>query len=154
MATKKPPRGPLLPPVWLLLSLGLMLLLHYLLPVAEFGSEGLRYAGLALIVLGVGITIWAAVLFKRAQTGIVPFSPATYLVLGGPYLWTRNPMYVGMALSLLGAAVALASLAPFFVLPLFVLVINYRFVAAEEHMLEEAFGEAYREYKARVRRWL
>lgn len=154
METKKPPRGPLLPPVWLVLCLLVMVLLHLYFPVVEFGAPGARYIGIALVVLGVGITIWAAALFKRAQTGIVPFSPATYLVLGGPYLWTRNPMYVGMALALLGSAVFLASLAPFFILPLFVLVINNRFILAEEHMLEEAFGEAYREYKAKVRRWL
>jgi protein-S-isoprenylcysteine O-methyltransferase Ste14 len=154
MQPKKPPRGPLLPPVWLFLALLAMVLLHLYFPVLEFGAPGARYVGIALVVAGVAIAGWAAWLFKRSQTGIIPFSPATYLVLGGPYLWTRNPMYVGMALALLGAAVFLASLAPFLVLPLFVLVINNRFILAEEHMLDEAFGEAYREYKAKVRRWL
>ena len=130
-----------------------MVLLHLYFPVWEFGAPGARYGGVTLIVIGVAIVLWAGFLFNRAKTGIVPFSPATYLVLGGPYLYTRNPMYVGMALALLGAAVFLASLAPLFVLPLFVLIINNRFILAEEAMLEEAFGEAYREYKARVRRW-
>jgi len=151
---QSPPRGPLIPPVYGLAGLLLMGLLHVFFPVMEFGAPGMRYAGIALIALGIGVVVWAGFLFKRAQTGIVPFSPVTFLVLGGPYLWTRNPMYVGMALGLLGVAVFLASLAPFFVLPLFVLLINNRFILAEEAMLEEAFGEAYREYKARVRRWL
>lgn len=154
MTNPKPPRGPLLPPVYLVAGLLAMVLLHLYFPVWEIGAPGARYAGIALIVIGVAIILWAALLFNRAKTGIVPFSPATFLVLGGPYLYTRNPMYVGMALTLLGAAVFLASLAPFFVLPLFVLIINNRFILAEEAMLEEAFDGAYLDYKAGVRRWL
>ncbi len=154
VASTKPPRGPLLPPVYVVAGLLAMMLLHLYFPVWEFGAPGARYAGITLVVIGVAIILWAALLFNRAKTGIVPFSQVTFLVLGGPYLYTRNPMYIGMALTLLGAAVFLASLAPFFVLPLFVLIINNRFILAEEAMLEEAFGEAYREYRAKVRRWL
>ena len=92
--------------------------------------------------------------FSMSTATHIPFSEAKFLVLGGPYQVTRNPMYVGMALVLLGAAVFLASLAPFIVLPLFVLLINNRFILAEEAMLDEVFGEPYREYKRKVRRWL
>ena len=150
----KPPRGPLVPPLYLVGAMLAMVLLHFYFPVWEFGAPGARYVGIALIVIGVVFGFWAVFLFRRANTGVVPFTAATFLVLRGPYRYTRNPMYVGMALVLLGSAVYLASLAPFLVLPLFILFINNRFILAEEAMLEEAFGEAYREYKARVRRWL
>ena len=150
----KPPRGPLVPPVYLLAGLALMAALHFLLPLHEFGAPGARYVGGGIFVLGIALVLWAAWLFNRAKTGIIPFSEAKFLVLGGPYQVTRNPMYVGMARVLLGAAVFLASLAPFIVLPLFVLLINNRFILAEEAMLDEVFGEPYREYKRKVRRWL
>jgi protein-S-isoprenylcysteine O-methyltransferase Ste14 len=149
-----PPRGPLVPPVYLVGAMGAMVLLHFFFPIWEFGAPGARIVGVAIILIGFAFGFWAVFLFRRARTGVVPFSAATFLVLGGPYRYTRNPMYVGMALVLLGSAVFLASLAPFLVLPLFVLFINNRFILAEEAMLEEAFGEAYREYKAKVRRWL
>src|SRR5262245_21563819 len=150
----RPPRGPLVPPVYLLAGLALMIALHFFLPLWEFGAPGARYVGIVIAALGIAIILWAAVLFNRSKTGIVPFSQATFLVLGGPYRVTRNPMYVGMALVLLGAAVFLASLAPFLILPLFVLFINNRFILAEEAMLEEVFGQPYLDYKRKVRRWV
>ena len=150
----KHPRGPLVPPVYLLAGLAVMIALHFWLPLWEFGAPGARWVGIAIAALGIAVVLWAAWLFNRSKTGVVPFSPTTFLVLGGPYRVTRNPMYVGMALVLLGAAVFLASLAPFIVLPLFVLLINNRFILAEEAMLEEVFGQAYLDYKGKVRRWL
>jgi protein-S-isoprenylcysteine O-methyltransferase Ste14 len=113
-----------------------------------------RYAGIVVIALALGLAAWGALLFRRAGTGIVPFSPATALVTRGPYRFTRNPMYLGMAGTLLGAAILLGSLTPFVVIPAFMAVIAERFIAREEAMLEQAFGSAYLDYKARVRRWL
>jgi protein-S-isoprenylcysteine O-methyltransferase Ste14 len=117
-------------------------------------AEPYRYAGAALVVLSMGLVLWAALLFRRADTGIVPFTPATALVAAGPYRFTRNPMYLGMAGTLLGAAVLFGTLAPLVAIPLFVALIEWRFILAEEAMLVATFGEAYAGYKARVRRWL
>ena len=152
--SESPPRGPLIPPVYGLVALLLMGVLHVFLPVMELAAPGSRYAGIAIMALGLVLALWASHLFNRVKTGIVPFSPATFLVLGGPYRVTRNPMYLGMAVMLLGAAVFLGSLTPFAVVPLFVALIDRRFIRAEEAMLEQAFGAAYLEYKAKVRRWL
>ncbi|MGH8742056.1 MAG: methyltransferase family protein, partial [Burkholderiales bacterium] len=71
-----------------------------------------------------------------------------------PYRFTRNPMYLGMSGALLGAAVYLGSLTPFVVVPAFMALLADRFIAPEEAFLERAFGQAYLDYKARVRRWL
>jgi len=149
-----PPRGPLIPPVYGLAALLLMGVLHVFLPLMEFGAPGARYVGVAVMALGLVLPLWASHLFKRVRTGIVPFTPATFLVLRGPYRFTRNPMYLGMTIMLLGVAVFLDTLAPFAVIPLFVVAIDRRFVRAEEAMLEQVFGSAYLDYKARVRRWL
>jgi protein-S-isoprenylcysteine O-methyltransferase Ste14 len=93
-------------------------------------------------------------LFRRARTGVVPFSEATTLVTGGPYRFTRNPMYLGMAGILVGTAIWLGSVTPWLVLPAFMAIIVERFIAPEEAMLERTFGEHYARYRAAVRRWL
>jgi protein-S-isoprenylcysteine O-methyltransferase Ste14 len=152
--TPEPPRGPLFPPVYFLAALGVMAILHWYLPIFQLIEKPFRYAGALLIVLSMGLVLWAAVLFKRADTGIVPFTPTKALVATGPYRFTRNPMYLGMVGTLLGAAVLFGTLAPLVAIPLFMALIEWRFILAEEAMLIAAFGEAYAEYKARVRRWL
>lgn len=143
-----------LPPVYLVLSLGAMVVLHVGLPIARPIHAPYRYGGAVLIVLALALAAWAALLFKRARTGIVPFSDATALVTSGPYRFTRNPMYLGMAGILVGTAIWLGSLTPWLVLPAFMSIIAERFIALEEAMLEKVFGDAYRRYQAAVRRWL
>jgi protein-S-isoprenylcysteine O-methyltransferase Ste14 len=143
-----------IPPAYLLAALLLMALLHQVLPLARILLAPYRYAGIVIMALALALILWAALLFHRARTGIVPFSPATSLVLGGPYRFTRNPMYLGMAGILLGAAILMGSLSPFAVIPAFMALIAERFIAPEEALLERAFGRDYLGYKAKVRRWL
>jgi protein-S-isoprenylcysteine O-methyltransferase Ste14 len=143
-----------IPPAYLLAALLLMALLHQVLPLARILLAPYRYAGIVIMALALALVLWAALLFHRARTGIVPFSPATSLVLGGPYRFTRNPMYLGMAGILLGAAILMGSLSPFAVIPAFMALIAERFIAPEEALLERAFGRGYLGYKAKVRRWL
>lgn len=137
-----------------MVALLLMALLHSVVPVLPLIAAPYRYAGIALMALAIALIGWAALLFRRAGTGIVPFSPATALVVRGPYRFTRNPMYLGMAGILLGAAILMGSLTPFIVIPAFMALIADRFIAPEEALLERAFGSAYLDYKANVRRWL
>jgi protein-S-isoprenylcysteine O-methyltransferase Ste14 len=80
--------------------------------------------------------------------------PTTSIVDTGPYRFTRNPIYLGMMLGLVGLAIAFDSPWPLVTLVPFALVIRYGVVAREEAYLERTFGEVYRRYRARVRRWL
>ena len=143
-----------LPPVYLVLSIGVMAVFHFGFPIAQPIVEPYRYAGGVLIGLAAALGFWGVALFRRARTGVVPFSEATTLVTAGPYRFTRNPMYVGMAGILLGTAVWLGSITPWLVIPAFVRIITERFIVPEETMLERVFGRPYVEYKAAVRRWL
>ena len=143
-----------LPPVYLVLSMAAMGMLHFGFPIAQPIAEPYRYAGAVLIGLATALGFWAVGLFRRARTGVVPFSEATTLVTRGPYRFTRNPMYLAMAGILVGTAIWLGSLTPWLVLPAFMRIIAERFIAREEAMLEGVFGEPYRQYKAAVRRWL
>jgi protein-S-isoprenylcysteine O-methyltransferase Ste14 len=94
--------------------------------------------------------------FKRARTTINPFKPenSTALVTSGIYRFTRNPMYVGLTLVLLGWAAFLCSVWAFLGPVIFVFYINRFQIAPEELALSAKFGPAYTEYTARVRRWL
>jgi protein-S-isoprenylcysteine O-methyltransferase Ste14 len=144
----------LVPPVYFLVALLLMGFFHRAAPGAQVIEAPYRYAGLVLGALALALILWAALLFRRAGTNIRPYLPSTRLVLGGPYRFTRNPMYLGMAGMLLGAALYAGSLTPFIVIPAFMGLIQERFILAEEAKLEAAFGAEYLAYKARVRRWL
>lgn len=137
-----------------MLAIGAMAVLHFGFPIAQPIKEPYRYGGAVIILLAVALGFWAVGLFRRARTGVVPFSEATTLVRGGPYRFTRNPMYLAMAGVLVGTAIWLGSLTPWLVLPAFIGIIVERFIRPEEAMLERVFGSAYLEYKAAVRRWL
>ena len=153
MNRQKEGKGPL-PPVYLLIGLLLAIGLHYQLPLATIVPSPYNWGGVALIVFGILIIAAPAVAFFRAETTIIPFQESSSLVITGLYRFTRNPMYVGMVLILVGTAVLCGSLSPFLVPVLFVLVINKMIISVEERMLERLFGDEYLEYKKKVRRWI
>ncbi len=143
-----------LPPVYLLAAAAFMLLLQRWLPVLDLIGWPWRWLGLVPIAAGIALTIAGERAFARAGTAVVPFREPSALVTGGPFAFTRNPMYLGMVACLIGWALLLGSLSPFLVIPLFFALIHYRFVLREEPFMTERLGAAYIAYKARVRRWL
>ena len=143
----------LLPPVYLFLGLVVMGLFDYFMPVYEFIPAPWRYGGLLILGTGLGLIIACSVLFKRAGTPIIPFEKSTALLTHGIYRYSRNPIYLGMLIILAGAAVFLGSLTPFLVLPVFFFIIREGYIRHEESFLEQIFGDQYRSYRRRVRRW-
>ncbi|RMF24870.1 MAG: isoprenylcysteine carboxylmethyltransferase family protein, partial [Cyanobacteria bacterium J083] len=105
-------------------------------------------------IIGIVMVLASAFLFKQKNTTIKPLEESTYLVQEGLFKYSRNPIYLGMTISLLGVGLFLGSLTPFFVIPLFVWLIQTLFIEQEEKMLEEKFGDEYRQYKQKVRRWV
>jgi protein-S-isoprenylcysteine O-methyltransferase Ste14 len=107
-------------------------------------------------IAGVLLAGWGIAVFRRARTTINPHKPgdSSALVTSGPYRFTRNPMYTGMLLVLLGWAAFLTSVPALLGLVAFVLYINRFQVGPEERVLQRLFGGQYEEYKGRVRRWL
>jgi len=92
--------------------------------------------------------------FRRAGTTENPFKPSTALVFDGPFRFTRNPMYIGMAVLYVGLAFVLGLMWALVLLPFVLLAIDRLVIAREERYLERKFGQEYVEYKRRVRRWL
>ena len=148
------------PPVIDLAGIGLMWWLARLFPAAQLWPMGAYPFGLGaaigLALAGGFIALAGVVEFRRARTTFNPLAPerASALVTTGVYRITRNPMYLGMLLVLLGWAVWLGNAAAFVGLPLFVAVLNLLQIAPEERVLRERFGDAFTRYAARVRRWI
>lgn len=148
-------KGPrLIPPVYMLFSLIAMALLHWLLPVVQLLEFPARWAGAALMVASAALVLTVVGMFRKVDTPIPPGEKATTLVTGGPFRFSRNPIYVGLTGFLLGVAILMGSLTPLLVVPVFVLIIHYEFVLYEERMLESTFGTSYAAYRSRVRRWI
>ena len=104
--------------------------------------------------MGLLLLVAANGLFVRAGTEVIPFRPVSSLVTGGVYRLSRNPMYLGMALVLLGCALTVGALSALAIPPAFVAIVQVRFIHHEERMLQGLFPEEYPAYCARVRRWL
>ena len=112
------------------------------------------WIGVAIWLLGFALAALAIAQFRRAGTDVSTEIPTRRIVDTGVFAWSRNPIYVGAHLGTVGVAVALNSLWILAMLVPFYLVIRYGVVAREEAYLERTFGQAYLDYRARVRRWI
>lgn len=144
----------LLPPVYFIVAIALMLLLHFFVPVTSWLPRPWRAAGLLLISIGLSLNVVADRQFKSHNTTVKPFQPSSALVTDGIFHFTRNPMYLGMVVVLVGIGIILATVSPIIVILIFAWWINTRFIVLEEQSLTEQFGQAYIEYRSKVRRWL
>jgi len=145
---------PLLPPVYFLASLIVTIGLDMLLPGARILSFPWTMGGLIPLAAGAALDLAASRALKRHQTTIKPFEVSTSLVTEGVFGVSRNPIYLGMILILIGVALLLGALTPFVVCAAFAVLLHYRFVRIEERMLAERFGPEWRRYTACVRRWV
>ena len=108
----------------------------------------------------VGVLAWlaldglASLRFRRAGTPVIPFKPTTALVVDGPYRFSRNPIYLGMAALYVGLTFLLGIMWSLLFLPLVLVAVDRLVIAREEPYLERKFGQDYVEYTNRVRRWI
>jgi protein-S-isoprenylcysteine O-methyltransferase Ste14 len=142
------------PPLLFLGPLLLALGVEQLRPWPFLPTLVARLVGAALVAAGSAFAVPALFAFRRAGTNAEPWKPTTAFVVRGPYKITRNPMYVGMVLVTAGIAALANSVWPLLALPVSVALVRWGVIAREERYLEQKFGEEYRAYKARVRRWL
>lgn len=110
--------------------------------------------GAVAILEGIFLNGWARAAFSRRRTPVRPVRGPTALVTRGPFAVSRNPMYLGMVVFLIGIAVLLGTVLPFLVVAAFARLVELRWIRREEELLEATFGDAYRSYRVRVGRWL
>ncbi|MDG1712739.1 MAG: isoprenylcysteine carboxylmethyltransferase family protein [Woeseiaceae bacterium] len=127
--------------------------LNYL-TILSFNSWKNSLLGLIAILLGIIIILYSVIEFKRQKTNIIPFKSSSVLITNKLYLYTRNPMYLGMLIILLGTGLIHSNLGTIFIAFLFIPIMNVRVIKHEEIMLEVKFTERYKSYKNRVRRWV
>lgn len=122
---------------------------HVLPSLIRLGRRTRRWIGWPFIVSGAGLALWAA-----TEAGEIDVATPEKLLTGGPYAFSRHPMYVGWALIYLGISCVLNAR---WMVALFPAVVSYNHlvdVRREERMLERKFGDRYRAYRRRVRRYM
>jgi len=120
---------------------------------ATFGP--LEFAGIVIGVGGAALALWCIVTFALVGKGTpAPFDPPRRLVVGGPYRYVRNPMYLGAGLALGGAALVYWSAAVLIYVALFLGATHLFVLVYEEPTLARLFGDEYAAYRTRVHRWL
>ena len=113
-----------------------------------------RPLGWLVVSIGLGLMLWTMWTFARQRTTVNPYSGASALCTGGPFRFSRNPIYLGDWLILLGVSLLLSTFWPLLFAPLIWIMLRFGVIRHEEAHLEAKFGDAYRSYKTRVRRWL
>jgi len=108
----------------------------------------------ALILFGVGLNVYCAWRFKKAQTRIEPWRATSSIITDGPYRYSRNPIYLGFAFTAVGIALAFNTYWILLSALAFVLIANKFVIEKEEKYLERKFGESYVNYRQETRRWL
>ncbi|MGF1560620.1 MAG: methyltransferase family protein [Geminicoccaceae bacterium] len=141
-------------PTWFIIWAAGMLLLHIALPLVQLFGDVVAFLGAALICVSAGVVVWADQLFSKVGASLKPSEMPHTLVTDGPYTRSRNPMYAGMVSILVGFALILGSLSPLIAAAAFGWFLQTRFISTEEDRLTRAFGNHYRDYASKVRRWI
>lgn len=146
------------PPYFLLMALALAVALDWATGLSFLAAPGLAslqsWIGLAVVLVAIALAVNGVRTFRRAGTNIDPFQPALKLVTVGPYRFTRNPMYLGMVLFLLGVSLMFAIEWGLLLTPLLWLAYDRLVVAREEAYLSRKFGAPYENFLKRTRRWI
>lgn len=141
------------PPIIFAGALGAAFLLDLLIPM-KVPMISLEIPGYVLLGVGVLMVLWAFMAMRRAGTTANPNKKTLALVTGGPFRFSRNPVYLGMTMLYFGLALALNSLWPVVLYPLLLIVMLFGVIFREERYLLLRFGTKYLKYKVAVRRWL
>ncbi len=141
------------PPLLLIGAIGLGFAARWLAP-AEFLPSGMALAvGPVFTAAAFGLFLWAAWTMRRGGASIPTGQPTDYIIAGGPYRFSRNPIYLGMVLLQAGVGIWSNSLWFIGLAVLSVVLLNWGVIAREERYLARKFGQQYSTYKERVRRW-
>lgn len=144
----------ILPPRYFIMSILLIPLLHFIIPASQLIGFPWNLSGLPFLAAGGIFNLLADNDFKKYNTTVKPFEISTALITEGVFKISRNPMYLGMLLFLLGESILFGSATVFIVPVGFGFLLHFAFILREEKMLIKTFGENYQNYMGSVRRWI
>lgn len=144
----------IIPPILFALSICVMVVLWFIAPIKDLLHYPYNLIGVLFIVVGVGIAKRGSDAFERVGTNIETFQKPDIIVTDGLFSISRNPMYLGFVVALLGVAITLGNLSSFFVALAFIVITDRWYIPFEEAAMEKEFGEQYIQYKTVTRRWL
>lgn len=144
----------MIPPHLFLFCLIAMVGIRNLFVIKIIIPEPLNYSGLVLMITGIMMTIKVRKEFEQVETEIHTFKNPGKLVTNGLFRISRNPIYLGFTISLIGVWILLGTILPMMGCVLFILIANYYYIPFEEKIMENTFGDEYQAYKSKVRRWI
>ena len=131
-----------------------VLVLRWFWPLRILTDSSPLLPGLGLIALGIALAIWGSRTMRAAGTNVNPSLPATALVASGPFRYSRNPLYIALTLLFLGLTMAVNTWWGVLMLVPLLTVMHRGVIRREESYLEQKFGESYRKYRSKVRRYV
>jgi len=143
----------ILPPKLFIFSVLVMVLLNFTIPFMKIIEYPFNLLGIILLITGLAISQIGSNKFKKAGTTVMTFDEPDKLVMDGLYKYTRNPMYLGFVISLLGLFIILGTLSPLVIVIMFFIITDQWYIKFEESKLIAKFGENYQSYKKKVRKW-
>ena len=144
----------LIPPFLFLICLAAMSALHRWLPLARVFPVPWNRLGFFPILGGLTLGLWGLAWFIRSHADPHPFREPELLVTDGPFRYSRNPMYLGLAMILAGTAVLWGSVSPFIVVGAFMVIADRWYIHPEERVIRRKFGPSAESYFSHTRRWL
>lgn len=142
------------PPLLYLVALVAVMILDWLRPVAIMEHVVTVWVGGAAMLAGLAFNLWGVWSMRRARTPINPYQPVETVVRVGAFSVSRNPLYVGLDLLLLGFVLVLNTFWGTAVFVVLLAIMHYGVILPEERYLQAKFGDAYAHYRAAVRRYL
>lgn len=142
------------PPILTLIHVALAFLLTWLIPLPLMVPQILKTAGFLLVLIGFLLGVGALMAFRSARTTLDPHGLVSRLVASGVYRFTRNPVNLGFVFMLVGILLNSGSYWGIVLAPVLVILLNRLIIEREEEYLAHKFGDEYRSYKSKVRRWI
>jgi len=143
-----------LPPRIFQLAIVAIIVIHFVIPIKYLYDSLIRFIGVIPILTGTYLNIYTDILFKKRKTTIKPSEEPSILIEDGPFRYSRNPVYLGMVLIILGCSLISGSILSLLVPVIFTFIIHYKYILIEEAILEKCFGDKYLNYKRKVRCWM
>ena len=142
------------PPTLFFLLVAAIAAVDQLFPVVSFAVPWLLWFGAGLVILGIAVSVAGKSHFQRVGTNVYTFEEPDKLVTDGLYRSSRNPMYLGLVLAGIGAALVSATLSALVLAAAFAITVRCWYIAFEENAMRRQFGDAYEAYCREVGRWL